>query len=992
MKMMKSEVRCRVFPSLVYGLLGLWLLIGCHQDQRTINSLEDLKGGKVFAVPSGTSADKLVLGRLPDARFIYLNNTMDCVLAVKSGKADATSYDKPVLQNILAKNEGLRLLPEMICDDAYGFAVQMGNTELKAAIDSVVAEIKRQGIYQEMLNRWLPARGNPGPMPDFDLPEINGVLRYATSAVVEPIAYVDSSQQIVGFDIELASHIAKKMGKRLEIINMEFGGMIPALASGKVDMIGAGLSITEERAKKVLFSEPYYIGGLAIVVRDDPSEDKTKTPTMILREMDDIGDKRIGVFVGTIHDGFVTQNYPEATLLRYAGTADMIMSLKGDKIDVAMLDAITAGVMMKVNPEIGFLTKDALTLPLGIGFNKNNPELRNRFNTFLAGIKADGTLDRMVDRWCKQDPEEAVMPDIPTPEQGERLKVAVAVADLPYVAVVQNHYVGFDIEMLRRFAADQGFKIEIFSMEFDALISALASGKADIIADGIAITEERQKQIDFSDPYLDFRTAVIALKKYLDLPATSRIQSIDDLKDKRIGVLMGSVYDQYAQSMFPQATILQYDNRPDLILSLKNNKIDAFFESSATLGEVRDQISDLVVVTDSLFPTSIAAGFDRQNDSLREQFNAFLAQIRQTGIYDDMVKRHIQNRLYLVPELDNQGTRGNLTVGCVQTGGFPFLGIVDGKPAGFDIEMMTRFAAYLDRKLVMEDMKFGSLIPAVTQHKVDMILSSIMITEERASKIDFSDSYFYDATALLSRQNSAVEEKRSWLQVIGNSFYSNIILENRYRLILDGLKVTVIISLLATLLGTFLGAGVCWMRMSPRRILSSLAKAFIALMRGTPVLVLLMIVFYVVFAKININPVIVAILAFGFNFAAYVSEIYRTGIESIDPGQKEAGIAGGFTRFQTFAYIILPQAVKQIVPVYKGEMISLLKTTSIVGYIAVQDLTKASDIIRSRTFDAFFPLLMVAVLYFALSGLFSLGLNYLNWKFDTRRTRNAGEN
>ena len=149
--------------------------------------------------------------------------------------------------------------------------------------------------------------------------------------------------------------------------------------------------------------------------------------------------------------------------------------------------------------------------------------------------------------------------------------------------------------------------------------------------------------------------------------------------------------------------------------------------------------------------------------------------------------------------------------------------------------------------------------------------------------------------------------------------------------------------------------------------LSGPARVYISILRGMPVLVLLMLIFYVVFASVDIDPLLVAIIAFGMNFAAYVSEIFRTGIEGVDRGQTEAGIAMGFCKVQTFLHVVLPQTVQRILPVYKGEFISLVKMTSIVGYIAVQDLTKASDIIRSRTFDAFFPLIMVALLYFLIS-------------------------
>ncbi|MFZ2196132.1 MAG: amino acid ABC transporter permease [Thermodesulfovibrionales bacterium] len=230
-------------------------------------------------------------------------------------------------------------------------------------------------------------------------------------------------------------------------------------------------------------------------------------------------------------------------------------------------------------------------------------------------------------------------------------------------------------------------------------------------------------------------------------------------------------------------------------------------------------------------------------------------------------------------------------------------------------------------------------------------------------------------------------ESLPFLKGIANSFQSNLIQENRYLLILDGLKTTVVISIFATVFGTLLGALVCFMRMSKRPLLNSPARVYISILRGTPVLVLLMLIFYVVFASVNVNPVLVAIIAFGMNFAAYVAEIFRTGIEGVDKGQSEAGIAMGFTRVRTFQYIVLPQTVRRILPVYKGEFISLVKMTSIVGYIAVQDLTKASDIIRSRTFDAFFPLVMVAILYFAVSWLLMQSLEYLERRIDPKFKR-----
>jgi polar amino acid transport system substrate-binding protein len=224
---------------------------------------------------------------------------------------------------------------------------------------------------------------------------------------------------------------------------------------------------------------------------------------------------------------------------------------------------------------------------------------------------------------------------------------------------------------------------------------------------------------------------------------------------------------------------------------------------------------------------------------------------------------------------------------------------------------------------------------------------------------------------------SAYAESSSFLTDAVNGFQRNVLDEDRYLLILSGIKTTAHIAICSVLWGSLFGGLICRMRMARSAWLTVPAKTFIAITRGTPLLVILMIAYYVVFASVNIGPVWVAIIAFGANFAAYTAEIYRSGIEGVASGQTEAGLALGFTKTQTFFYVIAPQALRRILPVYKGEVINLVKMTSIVGYIAVQDLTRAADIIRSRTFDAFFPLVMVAVLYFSISWVLLMALTRL---------------
>ena len=202
-------------------------------------------------------------------------------------------------------------------------------------------------------------------------------------------------------------------------------------------------------------------------------------------------------------------------------------------------------------------------------------------------------------------------------------------------------------------------------------------------------------------------------------------------------------------------------------------------------------------------------------------------------------------------------------------------------------------------------------------------------------------------------------------------FYLNFIKDDRWMYMWDGLMVTLEVTLFATLIGIALGFIVAIIRATHDRtgklkILNVVCQVYLTVIRGTPAVVQLLITYFVIFGSVNVSKVLVAVLAFGVNSGAYVAEICRAGIMSIDIGQMEAGRSIGFSYTQTMWYIILPQAFKNVLPALGNEFIVLLKETSISGYIALQDLTKGGDIIRSRTYDAFMPLIGVALVYLAL--------------------------
>lgn len=220
-------------------------------------------------------------------------------------------------------------------------------------------------------------------------------------------------------------------------------------------------------------------------------------------------------------------------------------------------------------------------------------------------------------------------------------------------------------------------------------------------------------------------------------------------------------------------------------------------------------------------------------------------------------------------------------------------------------------------------------------------------------------------------------------------FYDNFIKDDRWEYIWDGLAVTLQVTFFAVLVGIIIGFLIAIIRSTydktgKMKILNFFCNIYLTVIRGTPVVVQLLIIYFVIFGSVDISKVFVAIMAFGINSGAYVAEIFRSGIMSIDNGQFEAGRSLGFNYPQTMRYIIMPQAFKNVLPALGNEFIVLLKETSVSGYIALQDLTKGGDIIRSRTYDAFMPLLAVALIYLVMVMIFTKLVNMLE-----RRLRNS---
>ncbi len=227
---------------------------------------------------------------------------------------------------------------------------------------------------------------------------------------------------------------------------------------------------------------------------------------------------------------------------------------------------------------------------------------------------------------------------------------------------------------------------------------------------------------------------------------------------------------------------------------------------------------------------------------------------------------------------------------------------------------------------------------------------------------------------------------------IGHDLYTNFIEDDRYMWLVDGLKTTMIVTVFAALLGIIIGFIVAIIRSTydksgKLKILNAICRVYLTVIRGTPTMIQLLIMNFVVFASINMNEIIVGGLAFGINSGAYVAEIVRSGIMSIDEGQTEAGRSLGLNFTQTMRLIIMPQAFKNVLPALVNEFIVLIKETSIIGYIGMMDLTRAAMLIQSRTYSAFWPLIIAALIYLIIVMILTFAMNKLERRLRTSERR-----
>lgn len=706
----------------------------------------------------------------------------------------------------------------------------------------------------------------------------------------------------------------------------------------------------------------------------------------------DLESATLGIITGTNYDNVAKEKFPNAERKYFTTTADALIALQQGKIDACFADKTVLTSIKWEEHEVSYIDEpvDKISNALILKKQGYDEKLLAHLNEFIENSKNNGVLDRLEEKWLG-DTEPTEHPDY-TKLSGENGTLQIAVSDSMKPVTYQkgSMYTGYEVDFLMLFAEKYGYKLELHAMAFDALIPSVESGKCDIGASAITITPERTESVTFTDPH--FETYGVALIRGENTDVSSA-KTLTDFENANIGVMTGTVYESYAKERFPNAKRSYYNLLPDMIVAVEQGKIDGYLSETTYVTAAIWEGAKIQPVGEAIDHTQAGFIFQKSEQSakLREQMNSFVRKAEENGTLDKLVKKWF-GQTEPTEKLDYNsltGENGAIRI-AVAPDLKPISYIKDGKLTGYEMEILLLFAKEYGYKLDMSYMTFDAILPGVTTGKYDIGTGAVTITEERAQSVDFSDSHLTVDVVMVVKDETFASSQNNFWNEIKDDFNKTFIRENRWKLIAEGIGVTILISILAVIFGTLLGFALYMLSRSDikilRGIIKGIAKIYTRFIAGTPVVVILMILFYVVFGNIrDMSGIVVAILGFSLVFGAFVYDHMQISVDSVDSGQTEAAYALGYNKNKTFFRIVFPQAMKIFLPSYCGQIVDLIKATAVVGYIAVNDLTKMGDIIRSNTYEAFFPLIATAVIYFVLTWIIASLLNLIKFKFEPKR-------
>ena len=451
---------------------------------------------------------------------------------------------------------------------------------------------------------------------------------------------------------------------------------------------------------------------------------------------------------------------------------------------------------------------------------------------------------------------------------------------------------------------------------------------------------------------------------------TNAITSAHQLTTERVGVQAGTLYEEGLLRLCPDVEVVYYTVPTDMLVALDQGRLDYFLTEDITYQIEKKHCPWLVCLDGAVCSTPIGTAISSHSryPLLQSQLEAFMAEMESSGKAKEM-------RDYWLNEFDPDtcvvdrsgitGENGTVAV-AVENGYEPFSYYVNGELQGFDIDFVYRFCREYGYKPAFYSVEYDAIPVGIGTGKYDMGMS-VVISEERSENVTIVGPYVTLEVYAVTKGSAA--EDIGFFSSLTEKFEETFIKENRWLLFVQGAGTTLLITVLSAIFGTCFGFVLYLLGKKSRWI--DKANGFAGwLIGGIPTILLLMVLYYLVFVDwATIDGIWVAIIGFTILFGYTILEILVTSVSAISKGQEEGARALGYNSTQTLFHVVLPQALRVALPQIKSELISLIKETSIVGYISIADLTRMSDIVRGRTYEAFFPLITTTVIYFVLIGL-----------------------
>ena len=592
----------------------------------------------------------------------------------------------------------------------------------------------------------------------------------------------------------------------------------------------------------------------------------------------------IGVSTGSAEDRLVARELPNAQIKYMKDAVSAYESVRQGKLDAFVYDKLGMEAALWAGQKGVKLLDGTLgegnKCGIAISPETEIPDLQEKINAFIDEIKADGTFDDMTQRWVIR--REEIMPEIPVPEKsGIHLIVGTTGNVPPYTYYIGTELAGRDIEMARRFAAWLGAELEFKIYDYEGITAAVLGGDVDCVMANLFMTPERVESIPFSNVVSVAEVAVMVR----DTENTEEaITSFSDLNGKTVSMLTGVPFENLVLGKAPGvAEFTYYNNMPDMYLALKAGKTDAVLSNNAvgTLGVNRNPELTLLPesLQDGVFGFAFAKG-DASRDKWQAAFEAIPEETKQAlwekwTSSDDSVKN--------LPEQDWPGTNGTVKVAAVDTLEPMSYAGEGGQLKGFDIEMLQLMAKELDVHVEFTGMEFSAVLAAVQSGKAQIGAGSIIVTEERKQAVDFVE-YYPAAFVLLVRGGQAHGDGGGFWSSVKESFEKTFIRESRWKLFLQGIGCTLLITVLSILFGTVLGYAAFMFCRNGNPAANMITRICIRLVQGTPAVVLLMILYYIIFAKVQISSVAVSVVGFTLIFGAAVFGMIKAGVGAIDRG------------------------------------------------------------------------------------------------------------